>query len=404
MDHKKTSTAQVLLDPQDQSLSDVTAQDRENICRPGIGRIHELDLLRGFFILVIVIDHFQRWPSPFTYLTGQGRLWVSAAEGFFIISGLLVGYLRVWKGRHRSLGEISKKMLSRAAKLYLWSVGITLFVVGIMPFFTTGNDSIYALLPKFPDATQLTSQQVYIWNVITGRYASDWIYFLRMYAIILVVSPPVIWLIRRRKWWVVLLLSLATYSASLMMETPEAVMQWQILFFGAALIGWRLESIAAWLLSHPVAARRIAVSLICTTLLTMIMSYFWVHGWSNVEGSRPIISRDSYVTTRGFIDPWFTNNPLALGRIILSFIWFGGLFSIFHYARDFIMKAFGWLLMPFGTAALRVYCLQAILFVFLQALIPISQSQVFNMLSTTAVVLIVWGIIRTPIAQKILPR
>ena len=57
-------------------------------------RIFELDLLRGFFVVIIIIDHLQLWPSPLRYLTGEGRLWVTAAEGFFLISGLLVGYIR----------------------------------------------------------------------------------------------------------------------------------------------------------------------------------------------------------------------------------------------------------------------------------------------------------------------
>lgn len=369
-----------------------------------IGRIHELDLLRGFFILVIVIDHFQRWPSPFTYITGEGRLWVSAAEGFFIISGLLIGYLRGWKGRRHSLKEISKKLLSRAAMLYAWGVGITLFIVSVMTFFTSGTDNIYALLPKFPEADQLTSLPVYLWNVISGQYASDWIYFLRMYAIVLAISPLVIWLMRKGKWWVVLLLSLATYGLSFLMVEPEAAMQWQVLFFGAALIGWRLESIAGWLQAHPIARKRIAISLISVTLITMVASYFWVHGWTNVEGPRAIISRDSYVTARGFLDPWFTNNPMAPARIILSFIWFGGLFAIFHYGRNFIMKWFGWLLMPFGVASLSVYCLQAILFVFIEAALPVSQSKIANMLMTIVVILLIWGILKIPLMARVLPR
>src|SRR3989339_456486 len=91
-------------------------------------RIHELDLLRGFFILVIIIDHLQFWPSPLTFLTGEGRLWVSAAEGFFLISGLLIGYIRGYKGRNQPLTSISKKLAYRAFMLYAWGVGITFTV------------------------------------------------------------------------------------------------------------------------------------------------------------------------------------------------------------------------------------------------------------------------------------
>lgn len=369
-----------------------------------IGRIHELDLLRGFFILVILIDHFQRWPSPFTYLTGEGRLWVSAAEGFFIISGLLIGYLRGYKGRHQDFKEIAKKLLKRAGMLYVWCICITLFVVSMLAFFTTGTDQLYEYLPKLPNVDQVANLPIYIWSVISGQYASDWIYFLRLYAIVLAISPLVIWLLRKGLWWVVLLASLSVYGLSFLMETPESAMQWQVLFFGAALIGWKLETIGLWLKSHPVARKRLAIGFISFTLITMILSYFWVFGWANVEGPRPIISRDSYVTARGFIDPWFTNNPMAPARILLSFIWFGGLFAIFHYARNFIMKWFGWLLMPFGTASLSVYCLQAILFVFIEAAIPISQSHIANMLTTTVVVLIIWGLLKIPLVSRILPR
>lgn len=369
-----------------------------------LGRIHELDLLRGFFILVILIDHFQRWPSPFTYITGEGRLWVSAAEGFFIISGLLIGYLRGWKGRHQDFREITTKLLKRAGMLYLWCVGITFFVVSTLTFFTTGTDALYTLLPKLPNADQVTNLPTYVWTVISGQYANDWIYFLRLYAIILAISPLVIWLLRRGLWWVVFIASWAVYGLSFLIVEPEAAMQWQLLFFNAALIGWKLESIVGWFRAHPVVKKRISITLISVTLITMVLSYFWVFGWYNVEGPRPIISRDSYVTARGFLDPWFTNNPMAIGRVLLSFVWFGGLLFLFHRFREWIMKWFGWLLMIFGTFSLSAYCLQAILFVFFEAIIPTSQSQIINTLSTIVVVLIVWGILKTKVAQRLLPQ
>ena len=80
-------------------------------------RIFELDLLRGFFVVIIIIDHLQLWPSPLRYLTGEGRLWVTAAEGFFLISGLLVGYIRGFKNKDKSLKDISIKLIKRAGLL-----------------------------------------------------------------------------------------------------------------------------------------------------------------------------------------------------------------------------------------------------------------------------------------------
>ena len=157
-------------------------------------RIIELDLLRGFFIIVIILDHLQFWPSPWQYITGEGRLWVSAAEGFFIISGLLIGYLRAYKGKHTPLKVLSKKLLERAGLLWLWCIIITLIVVALSVLLP-GNNS---LLPKLPEAAILSSPALFLWNVVTLNYSSDWIYFLRLYAIMLALTPIFLWLIRKK--------------------------------------------------------------------------------------------------------------------------------------------------------------------------------------------------------------
>lgn len=369
-----------------------------------IGRIHELDLLRGFFILVILIDHFQRWPSPFTFLTGEGRLWVSAAEGFFIISGLLIGYLRGYKSRNQPFKEIATKLLKRAGMLYLWCIGITFFVVSMLVFFTNGTDALYPLLPKFPEAGQLSDILTYTWNVVSGQYATDWIYFLRLYAIILAVSPLVVWLFRKGLWWVVMILTWVVYGLSFLVTPPEGAMQWQFLFFNAAVIGWKLESIILWLRTHQRAKKAISSTLVSLTLITMFASYLLVVSWNKSGIAETIIHQDAYYAIRSVTDPLFSNNPMTIGRMVLSFIWFGGLMVIFHHFKSFIMKWFGWLLMPFGTSSLSVYCLQAILFVFIQAVIPQSQSSIINMLSTVVVILAIWGILKIPLVARVLPR
>ncbi|MEO5499509.1 MAG: OpgC domain-containing protein, partial [Candidatus Saccharimonadales bacterium] len=241
-------------------------------------RIYELDLLRGFFICVIILDHLQFWPSPFQYLTGQGRLWVSAAEGFFLISGLLVGYLRAYKGSKTPLSTLSKGLLSRALTLYIWCAGITLLVTALAVLLPASY-----LMPKYPEYHFVTSLPVYLWSVFSGQYASDWIYFLRLYAILLAITPVFLYLIRKGYWVIAALLSVSSYTVSLYFGWEEAALQWQIFFFGAALIGWKLESILAWLRNHLVFRTSLISSLIVITLSTMVLSYFFVHGWGYVE-------------------------------------------------------------------------------------------------------------------------
>lgn len=364
--------------------------------KPSISRIHELDLLRGFLIVVIIIDHLQRWPSPFTFMTGEGRLWVSAAEGFFIISGLLLGYIRGYKGMKQSMKSISRMLISRAAKLYFWSVIITFVGVALMQYFQ-GNPS---LVPKLPD----TSGLAYIWQVISQQYVFDWIYFLRLYWIMLLVSPLAIWAFRKGKWWIVPLISILIYGFSFLIQTPEAALQWQVLFFVSATIGFHFERIVLFLKSRPYLKNVLVDTMIAIGVVSMIVSYFWVLGWNFVDSDRSYLSRDDYVATRSWLDLWFTKDPLAVGRVLLSFIWVGSLLAFFHWLRRPLEKYFGWVLKPLGTFSLTGYCLQAIILLFFQFFVPISSNGLYNFLLGIVAVIAVRLLVTERHVHRILPQ
>lgn len=371
-----------------------------SLVKPKSRRIYELDLLRGFFIVVIILDHLQFWPSPLQYITGQGKLWVSAAEGFFLISGLLIGYLRIYKAWSVPLHDIAQKLASRALLLYLWCVGITFAVVGLTVLLP-GNDG---LLPKLPDYTQVTSLPVYIWSVVSTQYVSDWIYFLRLYTIMLLITPVFIWLIRKGWWYVALGLSLGVYAISLTFGINEGAMQWQILFFGAAFVGWKFETILAWLRAHQTLRNELIISLITLTIATMVASYFFVHGWGIVEAPSTSISRDAYVSIRANIDPLFSNNPMVPLRIGLAFVWFFGLLALFHVAKRPLQRWVGWLLLPFGQQSLSIYCLQAIVLTIFLSFVTVTTHFWLNGLVGMAVVVAIWAIMRIPLVQRLLPK
>src|SRR6476659_812915 len=111
-------------------------------------RIEALDYLRGFFILVIIIDHMWRWPNLFQYVSGRGELWVSAAEGFVMISGLLVGYVRGRKGMKKPFAEISKKLITRGLMLYVWAFITTIILVSATWYLTFRSNIAYVPYAK----------------------------------------------------------------------------------------------------------------------------------------------------------------------------------------------------------------------------------------------------------------
>lgn len=360
------------------------------------GRIAELDLLRGFFIFAIILDHAQHLPDIHMYVTGQGKLWVSAAEGFFLISGLLTGYIRGFRQKDNTMLHQTKKLVSRGLLLYIWAVLITLLAVALIGLLPVGLNNV----ARPPAGYQAASLGSYLINVFSTEFTFDWIYFLRLYAIIMVVSPLFIWAARHGKLKVFMALSALAYGASFLMQEPEGSLQWQFVFFSAATAGFYLPNIVNWLLDHPRAKNWLVYGSIVFTVLTFIVSYFFVLAWP----AGFIMSRDQYVAIHDLLESIFANNPLMPARVALSFVWFIGMVSIFHTFKRPIDKYLGWLFGQFGNYSLSVYCLQAIVLIFFNWLVPFTSNFLYNFFINLALILIIWSLMRTRLAKKILPR
>ncbi len=360
-------------------------------------RIFELDLLRGFFILVIIIDHLQFWPSPLGFISGEGRLWVSAAEGFFLISGLLIGYVRVYKGKKYSLKELTVLLWKRALMLYVWGVGVTLLIVSI-----TLSIGGHPLLPDLPSGDVLASPYVYLTTVLSGEYFNSWIYFLRLYAIMLFITPLFIYLLRRGHDLLVVAVIFAAYLLSFWV--PEGALQWQVLFFGAALIGYRFESIIGFFQKHTTMKKILSISTIGFSIITIILSGFFSVGWGLIESPGFFMSRETYEGVRLWVDPWFANDPMQIGRMTFAFIWFTGGLLFLNMFRGIIMRLFGWLLIPMGERSLTAYILQALVLPFFVVLIPYTQNNLFNGMVGVVAILFIWWLMQTKIVSKIIPR
>ncbi|MDP9371380.1 MAG: OpgC domain-containing protein, partial [Chloroflexota bacterium] len=84
------------------------AEPREPVPRRGWryaepgGRDLRLDLLRGFAVFAMAVDHLGG-PSWLYALTGGNRFFVSAAEGFVFISGVVAGIVYGARARRDGL-------------------------------------------------------------------------------------------------------------------------------------------------------------------------------------------------------------------------------------------------------------------------------------------------------------
>lgn len=343
-------------------------------------RILALDYLRGFFIIVIIVDHLWRWPSLFEYVSGRGELWASAAEGFVIISGLLVGYVRGYKNRKKPLGEVSRKLITRGVMLYIWMLITTLALVGASWALDFKGDIAYIPIPE-------NHWGDLIMSALRFDYVHTLTHFLYLYAIFLVLSPLVVWLFRHGKAWLVAIISAATwmYGVSKGIEW----MQWQLLFFLPAIAGFYLEALQARFqtLSAPLK-KLLQFGSIGVTLLTLVISAAII--LPNPPGEYQSIL--------------FGRDPVTLATIITSFVWFTGLFSLFSTILPILKKWLGWLLEAFGSRSLTAYIVHTIPLVLCQLIFVPFHNIWLNTLLGIGCILFTWGLLKIPYINKVIPR
>lgn len=345
-----------------------------------VSRMLALDYLRGFFIVIIVIDHLWRWPNMFEYVSGRGELWASAAEGFVIISGLLVGYVRGYKNRNQPLLEVSKKLISRALLLYAWMVLTTIILVAISWSLSFKGNLAYIPIATNDWATLLTS-------AVRLDYVHSLTHFLYLYAIFLIIAPLVVWLLRNSLAWVVAVGSFVIWLVGFCLEIEW--IQWQILFFLPTIAGFYLEPLRKYYrkLSRDYQ-RGLLFGSIAAALITIVIS--------------AVIVLPTEPGT--FEQTLFNREPLTLARIGIAFIWFVGLLSLFEYRQRFIQKYFGWLLLPFGTKSLTAYIVHVIPLMACQLLIIEIDNIWINTLLATACIALTWAIIKIPHVNRVIPR
>lgn len=364
-----------------------------------VERIDLFDLLRGYFVLVLVIDHLERWPGIFDWISGQGRLWASAAEGFFIVSGIMIGLIRGRKAVDKPLWDVTKQLWSRGFQLYVWAVGISLFF------------SLWGLLWPYgghiaPGLDQLQGPDTpanFLLRTFILEFSYGWSGFLKFYAVYIALAPIAIWLLRKNLWWLLLAVCSSVWLYGL--DKDNWWYSWQLLFYGGTVVGFYVPEIQAWWRALPRLGRTILSSAVLTVSLGVLMlSVFFTHGWNVVKADWSPMSFDQYLAARSWIDPLFDRVSLQPLRVITAALWFSALVLLFLKFQPFIKKWLGWLLMTYGQNSLYVYILHGFFVYALDLLLPRHAIIPLNALLIASVVLILWYLTKKQFLFRYIPR
>lgn len=354
-------------------------------------RIVALDLLRGWFLVIIIIDHLLFFPSLFEFISGRGMLWASAAEGFFIISGMLVGY--VYGPRMLAAPrQATQRILKRAGVLYLVSIGLTYLFVwwGHLARHSYLKSGLWLNPPL----------REFLYKTLTLQYSYGWADFLQYYVVFLMAAPLILYLCTKRLAWPVLAVSLELW----LLRNKNFDLAWQFIFTIGVLVGYYLPAIENRVrqLTHrqQVLGRRLLYGL---TFATVALSAMTVRGTGIFRNQQaagrhfPLWSIHVHnffehflAITSPLVDKW----TLAPLRLVIALLWFTSLYIFFRRHEALIQRLSHGLLKTLGQQSLFVYGLHSVVIFAVLIIWPHSVGFVRNSLYTGLVIGLIYSITR----------
>jgi enterochelin esterase-like enzyme len=361
---------------------------------PGAGRDQRIDLLRGFAVLAMVVDHIAG-PSVLYALTGGNRFYTSAAEGFIFISGLVMGLVYQRLIERDGLGPPLRRAIERAVTLYLITITLTLLFIPISEL----------LGLHWAQGIDFSDPVAFIVSVLTLHRTYYLVDIPLLYTVLILVSPLALIMLSQGRTAVVLGASWLLWAAYQFFpeqaEVPWTIAgnylfflsAWQVFFFTGLVLGWHHRDLTQRLARFP---RRPA--LIASGVGTMVLIV--LYSLSNrLEQFLPDDADRAREIQLFALEYLFGKADVRPGRIIASIIVFGFLYLLVTEAWRPLRRATGWLLLPLGEHSLYAYAAHVVIAIpvalALDALtLPDRYARPLNFVVQIATLLLIWLLVR----------
>lgn len=305
-----------------------------------------IDLLRGYAGFAMIVDHIGRSGGAGSLLfavTGGNRFFVSAAEAFVLISGVVMGIVYGGIIRKDGAAALLHKSARRAGMLYLSSVSLTLILAGLATIFG---------LHWAPDLSH-TSIAAWLAGVLTLHRAFYLTDVLLLYTVLVLAAGPVLVALHRGHtravlagtWGLWALWQLSPENAQVPWSMVGAfafpIPAWQLVFMNGIVVGFHRQALAEKLRRIPMTLALAVSGMMAAALLALwlvALSPFAVQQRSGVLASL-LLDKDN----------------VAAGRVLTMAV-----FSVFSYALVTlawtpVRNLTGRLLLPLGEKALFAY-------------------------------------------------
>jgi len=150
------------------------------------GRRVDLDAVRGLMLVLMTLTHLPtRWSDPF----GQPFGYVSAAEGFVMLSAYMAGMVYTGRGLQEGVPAMRRAFLQRALKIYGCQAALLLFLFSFIAAFGLGAEN--------PDVRYLISYYLRepltaFWSALLLVHNPPLLDILPLYIVFMLASPWVL--------------------------------------------------------------------------------------------------------------------------------------------------------------------------------------------------------------------
>ncbi|OSZ75373.1 OpgC domain-containing protein [Hydrogenophaga sp. IBVHS1] len=165
----------------------------------------ELDALRGLMLVLMTLTHL---PTQVSDPAGQPLGFVSAAEGFVLLSAYMAGMVYSEKAYRQGEAAMKSAFFNRALKLYACQLALLLFAFTVIAGIglVTREDSVTGLLGFF-----LEKPMVAVVSASLLLYNPALLDILPIYIVFMLISPVILLHGMEHGWRGVLLLSLLVW-------------------------------------------------------------------------------------------------------------------------------------------------------------------------------------------------
>jgi hypothetical protein len=374
-----------------------------------IGRDPRLDLLRGFCVFAMIVDHIGG-TSWLYALTGGNRGPVTAAEGFVFLSGLVLGIVSRRRVTRDGLRAAVRSSLSRAWTLYGLTVTLTLIFVGL----TVGTE--LAIWVDRSLLGEIESWPALVVSVVLMRFTWHGTDILALYALLLAASPLALfllaeghhWRLVAGSWALWLMFQVAPQQAVIPWPIEHATTfpfaAWQVLFVSALVLGYRRAELTVWIerrsdqLQDSHITSRVVYAAAAGVLVVLGVALSVGQAHAMAPSGSALAAFDLY-----------DKASLGIGRLIVfasaAIVIYAALTACWHP----IERALGWLLIPLGQASLYAYAVHLFMIVLAYNVPPYVGSdqggwELHNTIGQLLLVLLVWAMVKGKVLFGLIPR